>query len=208
MCAPSERYGRGWQGGCENAGRGRLPCRARIYFKKYSCLLKQRGSSGKRHTWLSSSGMAVFQAAYVLPTNLMSSGGILGCGWHRLMPSRRAFEGGASRGTSSSSWGVLRSRCKARVCRGRQTGREAGGEGARRGRKRSRALSQAGAQLRAHLQHVGPCVDLPVVVLLAQQPNDGLRQRHLQREVQGIAQDRASPLLASRVSAIPRCTPA
>jgi hypothetical protein len=44
-----------------------------------------------------------------LPRNLISSGGILGCGWLRLMPSNKACGGGGGEGgVGNATWGVGR----------------------------------------------------------------------------------------------------
>mmetsp|Transcript_7753 Transcript_7753/g.32342 ORF Transcript_7753/g.32342 Transcript_7753/m.32342 type:complete len:234 (+) Transcript_7753:868-1569(+) len=51
---------------------------------------KHRASCGYRTTWFSKSAMAMCHALYVLPRNLMSSLGILGCGCESEMPSSSA----------------------------------------------------------------------------------------------------------------------
>lgn len=90
-------------------------------------LSKHLDSSGKMHTWLSSSGMEMYQALKFLPRNLISSGGSLGCGWQRLMPSRKAYAWVSMRVTGLKTG---RPTGGLKVLRGERGGQETG-EGSR-----------------------------------------------------------------------------
>ncbi len=65
-------------------------CR-RVRHDTLIAVLRRQLTCGNSTTWDSNRGMAMCQALYVLPRNLMSSDGNLGCGWLRLMPSSKAY---------------------------------------------------------------------------------------------------------------------
>ena len=154
---------------------------------------KQRGSLGNSMTCDSSSGMAMCQALKVLPKYLMSSDGILGCGWLSEIPSNSA----CTTLTRQPAWRPWYSR-ESREIIGlasdtwRDRGLSAGGVGERGGGGGGRTAGGLAAAPR-------------LLRLLQRRPDDGENQhpqvvRHLRRAV-GSHQVPPGPTRAAQAAA-------